>query len=798
MMTKRTTIAVLLVIISISNSYPQYKNSKLPQYPEEWNTQWITHPKIDEAAHNLIHFRNSFELKEIPEQFIVHVSGDNRYRLYVNGKEICYGPQLADIRHWRYESIDLSPFLKKGKNIVAAEVMNWGIDRSYGIISFKTAFLLQGHSENETLLNTGYDSNWKVHQNKSVFEKTVDWIYGDEIVGGFYAANPTDSIVAGNYPWGWKELEYNDEHWLKPEIVFSKPKTNAGAGHGWIMQPRTTAIQTSKKEVLGQVVRTNLNSIGKDYRFGNQPLVIPENSKVHFLIDQKYVTLGYPKLRISKGKNAIVRVKYSEALYDENNRKGNRNVIKGKKIKGISDVYVMDGGENRVFQPMWFRTFRFIRVDIQTFDEQLIINDFHNIFSSADLPVKAKFKIDNPIYEQVWNNCWHCMKICAQDNLLSDAYYEQMQYVGDLRPHLMAWHSLTGDLTFFHSAIEQFNNSRLPDGNITSCYPLKATFVHPTYSLIWIDMLHDLMMLEGNKHLLESYLSEIDEVFDYYESIINKNGLVGKSPYHFFIDWYVPKGGNSPVNKNGNSAILTLNYVYTLNKAAEIVEWLGYRQKAAFYRIQAKKYAEIVRKLCFDKQKNIYADDPEQTFYDQRASILAVLTGAHTKAEQKALMEKILNNQTWFDSKANLFYYFYLFEAMEKTGIGNFAETLQPWKSIVDMGLTATPEKRIEQHPRSEVHPWTAHPVHFYFSVVAGIKPVTPGYHDVRIAPNPGDAKKIDATLPTIKGNIVLQLQFDNGNANGKIILPKGMQGVFVWKNKKIGLKTGENTVRMQ
>lgn len=31
----------------------------------------------------------------------VEVMADNRYRLYVNGEEVCYGPQLADPRHWR-------------------------------------------------------------------------------------------------------------------------------------------------------------------------------------------------------------------------------------------------------------------------------------------------------------------------------------------------------------------------------------------------------------------------------------------------------------------------------------------------------------------------------------------------------------------------------------------------------------------------------------------------------------------------------------------------------------------------
>ncbi len=781
-------------LCNISALDAQYPGHGLPQYPESWECRWITHPDIDNNAHNLIHFRNTFELQERPDQFIVHVSGDNRYRLHVNGREVCYGPQLADIRHWRYETVDLASFLKEGKNVVAVEVMNWGTDRSYGIISLKTGFMLQGHSEKEAFLSTDFGSSWKVFHNRGMHEKSVDWIFGGEIVGGFYASNPMDSVVATDYPWGWKEADFDDSGWKNPEVYLIERPNTSGGGHGWLMQPRTTSIQTSEKEPPGDIIRTKPENFARDFNFGDRPLVIPPNSDRTLLIDRGYVTLGYPELHLSGGKGACIRVRYSEALYDENNHKGNRDVTEGKVIRGISDVYVMDGGENRIFKPMWFRTFRFVRLDIETREEALKIDDFYNMFSASPIPVTAEFNTRDPVYREVWDICRHGLEICAQDNLLSDAYYEQMQYVGDLRPHLKAWTSLTGDLTYFRSAMEQFNNSRLPDGNITSCYPLKATFVHPTYSLIWIDMLHDLMMTAGERELIGSCLGEIQEVFDYYESLINENGLVGDSEYPMFIDWYLPKGGNSPVNRNGNSAILTLGYAYTLNNAAGILEWLGYREKAGYYRAQSRKYAEIVRSLCFDPEKGIYADDPEKTFYDQRAGIMAVLAGAHTESEERILMDKILDEETGFDSKANLFFYFYLFEAMAKTGVGNFTRALGPWKELVEMGMSATPEKRIEQHPRSEVHPWTAHPVHYYFRVVAGIGPATPGFKTVRIAPQPGQLEFIHATYPTIHGNILIDLTFGkNKEVEGEIILPGKMTGEFIWLGKAIKLQPGRN-----
>jgi len=585
---------------------------------------------------------------------------------------------------------------------------------------------------------------------------------------------------------------------LVPEVIFAQPKITAGAGHGWILQPRTTPMQVSQKETFRKVIRSDIPGTIGNFNFGKNKIIIPAHTANTLLIDQGYVTLGYPELHLSGGRDAHISVKYSEALYDSKNQKGNRNETDGKVIKGISDVYIMDGGKGRIFQPLWFRTFRFIQLQIVTKEDPLTVEDFYNVYSASPVPVVASFETENPVFREIWDICRHTLKICAQDNLLSDAYYEQMQYVGDLRPHLMGWTALTGDLTYFRSAMEQFNNSRLPDGNVTSCYPLKATFVHPTYSLIWIDMLHDLMMLEGDRKLIASYMGEIQEVFDYYETLINENGLVGKSEYSMFIDWYWPRGGNSEVNRNGNSAILTLNYAYTLNKAADIAEWLGYRDKAFHYRNQSRKYAEITRKLCFDPQKGIYADDPERTFFDQRASILAVLCDAHSGSESKELLTKVLDKQTHFDSEANLFYLFYLFEAMEKTGTGDFTGQLQPWKAVVDMGMSGTPEKRIDQNPRSEIHPWTAHPVHFYFSLVAGIKPDSPGFNTVRIKPNPGSLKSFAASYPTRLGIILVNLEFNREEkVSGSVTLPGSMSGDFEWKGRQIRLKPGKQEISL-
>ena len=58
---------------------------------------WIAVPDAPAEDYGLYYFRKKISLQERPSQFIVHVSADNRYKLYVNEKLISVGPALGDI-----------------------------------------------------------------------------------------------------------------------------------------------------------------------------------------------------------------------------------------------------------------------------------------------------------------------------------------------------------------------------------------------------------------------------------------------------------------------------------------------------------------------------------------------------------------------------------------------------------------------------------------------------------------------------------------------------------------------------
>ena len=72
----------------------------------------------------------------VPSRFIVHVSADNRYKLYVNGKLVSLGPARGDIYNWSFETVDLAPYLRKGKNTLASVVWNYAERKPVAQISY--------------------------------------------------------------------------------------------------------------------------------------------------------------------------------------------------------------------------------------------------------------------------------------------------------------------------------------------------------------------------------------------------------------------------------------------------------------------------------------------------------------------------------------------------------------------------------------------------------------------------------------------------------------------------------------
>src|SRR5471030_1778524 len=99
----RSSLTAILFTCSLllsSPGYSQTNSSDLTVRSKAWNAYWIMNPNDPGREYGVYYFRKSIDLPAKPPTFLVKVSADNRYKLYVNGTLISLGPVRGDTYYW--------------------------------------------------------------------------------------------------------------------------------------------------------------------------------------------------------------------------------------------------------------------------------------------------------------------------------------------------------------------------------------------------------------------------------------------------------------------------------------------------------------------------------------------------------------------------------------------------------------------------------------------------------------------------------------------------------------------------
>ncbi len=759
--------------------------------------RWMAHPDVPGDAFGVYHFRRVFELPARPESFVVHVSADNRYRLYVNGVEVSSGPQRSDLAHWRYETVDLAPHLRAGRNALGALVWNWGEERPDTQFSRRTAFLLQGEGEREAVVNSG--PQWKV-----LHDTAYSFIPVEARVSRYFAPPPGEAVDASRYPWGWLAVDYPDESWpganagqgVRADFTRLRASQPFGQGGGWQLVPRSIPPMEETPIRYARVRRAEGIEPSDGFLRGTGELMVPAATRAVMLLDQDHLTNAFTVLETSGGAGSEVALVYAEALRDAEGNKGNRDEIEGKTIVGVRDEFRPDGGERRRFQTLWFRTYRYVQLEIETADEPLRIHDLHGIFTAYPLELRARFTSDLPWLAEMWEMNWRTTRLGAGETYYDNAYYEQHQYQGDARLQALTTLYMGGDDRLVRQAIEHYNLSRTPEGLTASRYPSTEREYIPPYSLIWTVMVHDYWMHRADPDYVRGFLPGVRGVLAWFENRVDDEGLLGPIPWWPCVDirskW---PAGVPPGGREGHSTVITLQYVYALSRAAELEDALGLPGQARRYRELARGLREAVRAKAWDAERGLFRDTPDGESYSQQANVMAVLADALPAAEQAALMERVLADATL--TQSSYYFSFYQLEALSKAGLGaRYVGQLEPWRGMLALGLTTAAES--PEPTRSDSQSSNAHPNYGLLATVLGVRPAEPGFRSVRIAPHLGSLRRAEGRVPHPRGEIDVRLERrDGGGLNVDVVLPEGLAGSFEWRGQTLPLRGGHQRLEL-
>jgi hypothetical protein len=794
----RTLATLVFLFAAAPLAVPAAPSSNPELLRRRWEAAWIVAPGTDPFGFGVYHFRKTLQLPDRPARFVVHVTADNRYQLYVNGVRVVWGPARGDLNHWRYETVDLAPHLRQGANVLAAAVWNYGDQAPEAQTTWRTGFLIQGDTEVEKAVNSG--TSWKATANRAY--SPIPFTHSQ--MRGYYVAGPGERVDGSRYPWGWESPAYDDSAWPAAQPVVpdgrasGAPRAMQDAPNRWLLVPRTIPLMEETPERLAAVRQAIGIAAPAAFPRAVSAFTVPPRTRARLLLDNARLTTAYPVLEYGGGAGATLRVGYAESLYlprAKGGDKGNRNDVEGKEFVGNYDVVVADGGADRRFSPLWWRTYRYIELTIETQAEPLLVKDLHGLYTGYPFDRRQRLDAGSDVVSRILDVGWRTARLCAHESYMDCPYYEQLEYAGDTRIQALVSLYAAGDARLMKNAISLLDDSRTPEGATMSRAPTRQQQYIPPFSLWWIGMVHDYFMYVDDASFARDMLPGVRAVLGFFARHQKPNGSLGALPWWNYVDWTPEwRDGVPPRDADGSSAPLDMQLLLAYDWAADLEEALGSRSMAAEYRTAASRLRETVRAQYWDAARGLFADTPARRQHSQHANVLAILAGVVRDREARGVLRATLSDNTL--TQCSYYFRHYLHSAVNLVGEGDrYLDMLGEWESMLARGLTTFAERyeRPGDPSRSDCHAWSASPNYEIFRTVLGIDTAAPGFGRVHVRPFLGRLERVSGSIPHPKGEVSVSLRREGRSLRAEILLPDGVPGEFSWRGTTRPLTPGRN-----
>ena len=769
-----------------------------------WPAKWIWHPDLHDDEVAVVGFRRRFALDK-QTRIRIHVSADERYELFLDGARIGRGPERGDRDNWFYESYDLD--LARGDHVLAARVWWLGPNgpAPYAQHTVRPGFLVAAEGVADDLLDTGV-APWECKKLGG---------HGLLPTGAAWGAGAKMHVIGSDFAWGYERGE--GDGWVAANVVGTARNASVANEHPHVWRLRPAILPAMLEDTLTVGEAHHVQEVKSDdtrpaqvrsvdhlaseaaswnkLLSGKSPLAIPAGTTRRAIIDLGNYYCAYPELVTSDGKGAKVRVLWAEALYEspDGGAKGNRDQIEGKYFIGVGDTFEPDGGKNRLFDTLWWESGRYLEVFVSTGDEPLVIEGLRIRETHYPYRFEMEFESADPRLQEVIPVAKRVLEMCSHETYMDCPYYEQLQYIGDVRLQVLATYAFTRDDRMPRQANEMFDLSRLNSEITQSRYPSRLCQIIPTFSLWWVGMIHDYALWRDDMDFVRERMRGVRAVLELFRSWVNEDGLLTAPKGWNFVDW-VPgwEWGLPPDAEFGISGIVNWLYVYSLVHAAEVEDMLGEDELASRDRKLARRIAKALGKAFWSEKRGMYADDLAQKSFSEHAQCLALLSGLPSETHRRKVAHGLLHDPDL--ARTTIFFTHYLFEAYRLIGrMDRFFDRMSLWFDMKGQGFKTTLE-----HPepsRSDCHAWGAHPVYHYFASLLGIRPAAPGFAKVRIEPQMWPLTWAKGKLPHPKGFVTVDFKIKDDALTGTVELPPGVTGTLAYGGKARALKPGKQSI---
>ena len=760
---------------------------------------WIFPPGAAGHEFGVFHVRRVFELAAKPASFVVHVSADNRYRLYVNGDAGVV--RAAAFRRDALALRDARPRAAAARRPQRDRRASCGTgapSRPVAQHSLRTGFLLQGDSPREAVANTG--AGWKLLRDR----RTPDVRHRATYRRRLLRRAPGESVDGATLPVGLGATRLRRRRLARgrgrrtgarratPTLTRAQPPSATRDG-GWQLEPRTIPPMEETPVRFATVRRERGHRpVGAVSCAATGDLVVPPSTRAVLLLDQAHMTNAYTVLETSGGAGSTVTLTYAEALIDAAGKKGQPQRDRGPDASAASatcsaPTAASDDGSRRSGAAPTATC----RSRSQTADEPLRIHDLHGIFTAYPFVERGRFD-ERPALARA--TCGHELERRAHRRVRDVHGHAVLRATPVRRRHAHAGAHLAVRVRRRPARApgdRALRPSRIPEGITASRYPSELQQIIPPFSL---DLRGDgARLLDAPRRLRRSCAALAGDA----RQCSTGTGATWTRPAcsarcRTGTTWTGPALAARRSRRAPTTGTRTVSLAAVRVRAPARRRARGRssacRRWRDRYRARADESARAVRARAWDARGACSATRPTRRVQpaDERAR-----DPHRRRARRRAarLMERVLPTRRS--------------SPRPTTSAGTCSRRCARPDSATATssssrrgGRCSRSASRRRRRSRSRRAPTrTPGPR----TRTTGCSPPCsacvlrrPGFGTVRIAPQLGPLQRAEGRVPHPRGDIEVRLaRTAGGGLRGEVTLPEGLAGVLVWGGKETALRPG-------
>lgn len=667
-------------------------------------------------------FVRDFECDAVPVNAIARIAADSKYWLYVNGSMVVFEGGVKRGQRYDatcYDEVDLSAYLVKGKNRVAALVWYFGKSGFSHVSSGQGGFWFDALIDGVSI---GSDTAWKVKKHPAYIAAPAD-----DIGPNFRLPESDIYFDAAKDMESWYAPAFCTDEWENAYVLDAEE-----AGRLGTLIPR--GIPMFRDDGVHEFV--NSQSVRGLYV---QTDTMVEMKLPHNLQFTPILTLDAP---------AGKRITIKGEMYHTN--------APGEDC--LKSVYLTKAGVQE-YEALGWLNGEHMRLEVPA---GVKILDLRYRETGYDTQQMGCFSCDDEMLNRLWEKCYRTLYICMRDNFMDCPDRERAQWWGDANVQMqmllycmdenaaalyengvecmVSWYEATGKMiTVIPSGTVHFE---LPFQNMAGIWGFMVYYRH-TGKLDFIRRVYPM----AKAYVLQYAIGEDQRV-------IHRSGSWD------WPDW-------------GTHADLTVMenawYLMALKACEQMAALLEQSEDAEGFHARQHTIRQGMNSLV--TQEGWYYHHTDNGRPDDRANALAVLAGLADVSRHEAIAAVLAQSEN-----ASPYMEKYVLDALCE--MGRVDDAVKRIKKRYGP-MTADEYSTLwELWDRSSSlnHAWSGGPLVTMSRYIAGISVAEPGGRVYRIAPHPGSLNRVECTVPTPCGPLSVKLERRPSGGLMTVWVPVGIE----------------------